>query len=815
MGWVNTPATVVAVFVLTSYSLGISVQRDLAGAELDDVKEHVVAYIQNSSHTEDLAKDFNVALAAVFRSELSVFLCVQWFFSAYAMAALATIVLFLGQLTPRETSRLTERLVKFLIFKVVFCGALIIPDIYEIVLWLGWFAMVGYMRIFMGVARDRLDALSVSPSSTTSAHMRALALVVCILGHDLVGVAALINSLGAMSTTKALLCAFDMAVVAVDGFKALLHYGVHAWDQYLASRLADAADAAGADDDPNAATTGDGGGRGGGLGWESWEGKGALLYHTELVADVLVLTMTLAHYLHVWFLHGLSFQLIDAILFLDIRSIVMSMLKRIRGYLNYRTVTHSLRHAFPDAVPGPAHEQCTICMDRMVTAKQLPCGHMFHLACLRAWLQQSGAESFACPLCRTPLLQVRRGAPPPARVSPLLSAAAHAASVVYLDVVVLLLLGLPLSGAPSLRRAAAAAAARQAAAAAARGGAGGGDAHDRGGGGAHGYMLERVGESEHPGGAEGPGGGRGARGARGPAAWGRRLLDALLLLRGRRGAGAAAAGGGGAAVEEAVHSDDDTDIGEYDELGDDAEYEQARRGGGGGGGKAPARRRAEWGGQPPRAGGGGAGPSRAPGAVRGVYGGGAGPSRAPVPSASGASGGSDGTSGGGAGPSSVPPRYPPPYTRHAEPSTWSDASMRAASATLVATIRSSLGMGVRGRGGAVAGGAHPETDEEVESPYRRLAARRRSDNSNRAGGGGGGGAGGGAGALEAVPEGDAAVGGEAPSKMGSHKSTRLKKILSKAQNKNKPIPHWIRYRTDNKIRYNAKRRHWRRTKMGI
>ncbi|KAG1662994.1 hypothetical protein FOA52_000565 [Chlamydomonas sp. UWO 241] len=51
--------------------------------------------------------------------------------------------------------------------------------------------------------------------------------------------------------------------------------------------------------------------------------------------------------------------------------------------------------------------------------------------------------------------------------------------------------------------------------------------------------------------------------------------------------------------------------------------------------------------------------------------------------------------------------------------------------------------------------------------------------------------------------------------MGSHKSTRLKKILSKAQNSNKPIPHWIRYRTDNKIRYNAKRRHWRRTKMGI
>lgn len=31
----------------------------------------------------------------------------------------------------------------------------------------------------------------------------------------------------------------------------------------------------------------------------------------------------------------------------------------------------------------------------------------------------------------------------------------------------------------------------------------------------------------------------------------------------------------------------------------------------------------------------------------------------------------------------------------------------------------------------------------------------------------------------------------------------------------RPIPPWIRFRTGNTIRYNAKRRHWRRTKLGI
>ena len=44
---------------------------------------------------------------------------------------------------------------------------------------------------------------------------------------------------------------------------------------------------------------------------------------------------------------------------------------------------------------------------------------------------------------------------------------------------------------------------------------------------------------------------------------------------------------------------------------------------------------------------------------------------------------------------------------------------------------------------------------------------------------------------------------------------RTKKKLAKKLNQNRPIPQWIRMRTNNKIRYNAKRRHWRRTKIGL
>ncbi|ODA82840.1 hypothetical protein RJ55_01349 [Drechmeria coniospora] len=54
-----------------------------------------------------------------------------------------------------------------------------------------------------------------------------------------------------------------------------------------------------------------------------------------------------------------------------------------------------------------------------------------------------------------------------------------------------------------------------------------------------------------------------------------------------------------------------------------------------------------------------------------------------------------------------------------------------------------------------------------------------------------------------------------PNKMPSHKSFRTKQKLAKAQKQNRPVPQWIRLRTNNTVRYNAKRRHWRKTRLGI
>jgi len=59
---------------------------------------------------------------------------------------------------------------------------------------------------------------------------------------------------------------------------------------------------------------------------------------------------------------------------------------------------------YPWATPeelAASDKVCIICREELVEAKKLSCGHMFHFACLRSWLERQQA----CPTCRASVLQ--------------------------------------------------------------------------------------------------------------------------------------------------------------------------------------------------------------------------------------------------------------------------------------------------------------------------------------------------------------------------------------------------------------------------
>lgn len=72
--------------------------------------------------------------------------------------------------------------------------------------------------------------------------------------------------------------------------------------------------------------------------------------------------------------------------------------RKLISFLKYLKLTSNLDQKFPDATTEEitAAGDCLICRESMEKGKKLPCSHVFHLDCLRMWLQHQQS----CPLCR-------------------------------------------------------------------------------------------------------------------------------------------------------------------------------------------------------------------------------------------------------------------------------------------------------------------------------------------------------------------------------------------------------------------------------
>jgi large subunit ribosomal protein L39e len=51
--------------------------------------------------------------------------------------------------------------------------------------------------------------------------------------------------------------------------------------------------------------------------------------------------------------------------------------------------------------------------------------------------------------------------------------------------------------------------------------------------------------------------------------------------------------------------------------------------------------------------------------------------------------------------------------------------------------------------------------------------------------------------------------------MGRKQPLAIKKKYAKKGKQNRQVPYWIRLQTGSTIKYNTKRRHWRRTKLNF
>ncbi|KAF9689512.1 hypothetical protein SADUNF_Sadunf01G0099700 [Salix dunnii] len=340
------------------------------------------------------SENVNVALELLFGSYATIALLVNFVFNVFVLLNLCLKTIFFGELYSSETRKLVERLLNYAIYKGTFLPLVIPPTISQTGLWSIWLTVLCSLKMFQALARDRLERLNASPSATPWTYFRVYSALMLVLSVDFFWIKTCFVIYRSTGLSMFLLLFFEPFSIAFETMQAMLVHGFQLLEIWLHH-------SAGNSTNCQRFKFFDAMRAGSLLEW-----KGILIRNLGFSLDMATLLMALGHYVHIWWLHGVAFHLVDAVLFLNIRALLSSIIKRIKGFIKLRIALGALHAALPDATSEELRaydDECAICREPMAKAKRLHCSHIFHLACLRSWLDQGLNEIYSCPTCRKPL----------------------------------------------------------------------------------------------------------------------------------------------------------------------------------------------------------------------------------------------------------------------------------------------------------------------------------------------------------------------------------------------------------------------------
>lgn len=277
---------------------------------------------------------------------------------------------FSGQLHAEELQRLSSRAGCYIAAKSVLL-AVLDPQPLEVVMWLSWFSLIGFLRFVAWLVALRIDYLRLSQSMPRRAR-RLGALAHLLLGSSLwwAGVAALFShTMGLDAQTFALLTT-ECILLSLDALFAV--------------------------------------GKRSCLRIRRWERRRDLNCHLDMVYDVFCAVASVLQHVHTWTVNGLWGTLLDAFLLLNVYAEVAALAARLTEHSKFRERASALlrcREASDEDLQQ-FNDPCAVCLDSLSaveldgwslgTPRRLACGHIFHSACLSSWLEQHPT----CPTCR-------------------------------------------------------------------------------------------------------------------------------------------------------------------------------------------------------------------------------------------------------------------------------------------------------------------------------------------------------------------------------------------------------------------------------
>mmetsp|Transcript_45225 Transcript_45225/g.50689 ORF Transcript_45225/g.50689 Transcript_45225/m.50689 type:complete len:905 (-) Transcript_45225:1856-4570(-) len=134
------------------------------------------------------------------------------------------------------------------------------------------------------------------------------------------------------------------------------------------------------------------------------------IFYLEISCNIL----TVAHFCHIWSLYGIQFTLIDGVLALHLHSAISTACTKLARRRSIHSIYRNLQGQFPNATDEELRKAsisgdvCCICLGTMstgVNVKKITCGHLFHTHCLREVIErEQNLQAIKCPLCRAPLV---------------------------------------------------------------------------------------------------------------------------------------------------------------------------------------------------------------------------------------------------------------------------------------------------------------------------------------------------------------------------------------------------------------------------
>ncbi|CAL9772880.1 unnamed protein product [Musa acuminata subsp. burmannicoides] len=333
------------------------------------------------------------ALELLLSSHVTVAMLVNFVINVYVLVVLLLKTLFFVRLNASETRKVLEGFVNYILYKGAFLLLVVPPDISQVIIWSSWLIFLCFLKIFQSLARDRLERLNASPSVTPLKYFRVFSALLMVLSADFLWM-KLCMIYSSHSSSLFMLLFFEPLCIAFETFQAIMVHGFQLLEICQGHSNKSAADCS-ADSDIQKTAAGS---------LSEW--KGILIRHCGFILDMFTLAMVLGHYLMTWWLHGMAFHLVDVVLFLNSHALLSAIMKRIKTYINLWKSLSSLDGALPDASYEELcayDDDCAICRGPMARAKKLWCNHLFHLVCLRSWLDHGLTEMYSCPICWRPL----------------------------------------------------------------------------------------------------------------------------------------------------------------------------------------------------------------------------------------------------------------------------------------------------------------------------------------------------------------------------------------------------------------------------